>query len=1038
MGGPTTTGSISTHVPVTGGGRTDPRAKADPSRIGLADRVTTAPSAPARAGLLRRIGNAIANGLGRLFSARGSVARGADVDVETRQLELQQSLHEVKDALLAPKATCDTIREALVCAGAAAQKMKPTDGACGELIHHTLLQIFASASPEQLGRIATRLCSPALAELQSELGHFDHAQQVFMGLEVALHAGVTRTVETNVRKQIGTAMDVLMAGGPATRVTDHLRLAFAAAVPLLKPRSLEAGTETNVEVRKTILNELGTLPDNEARRMLLMHLPRIELRDLDATAENSHEPIAQAIQSEIRLRPDRLSGGLQFRGQQFERHGTQEVLDRRAFLQDLSHVTRELATVHEHVRNFGSKTNSPPELNEVKRSVAATAQAVISSGRLDLNDLTAIEIRELTLAFSALGAAEAGNALLANVQREMLVQCCANLARSLEKLGNELIAGTAPENVLKRLTEATEAGRTLENTRSALGQTADKLRKWSSEKDLMAQWVVGLSEAERIALRAALSRPHFEPLLDDLAQAEGAAHTGREMGLVKQLREMGNLLSSLRESIEEELDIPRAQETAPPSEPMRRALSKLYGVELSRKRAKLNAGRFNPEQTEVVAKTLQRALSKDELKPAQVGTHMVTDLFRVDARRRVPQVWIVDATGASKPLIDPENWPSDLDDPDYSQRDARIAEGYERLIAFCGGDEQQARALVAHFNQQIVAGLDSACVREDSPLRLDDGTAGCPLENDRGGGHLAVDVTLSVGENGRTQLDVSYRTEGRNSLAPAQGGTPVFLSADSGVQMDFRAELDKSGALTLLNTPSYRFSLKRDEFQKYYAQPDVAFLREAPEAHAGLQDALIYARPLGEDYQITALRAADAFQRKPTVYNAASVMAECDRGGEKAAGLVSPEVRRKVDAELENRRQGVVAAFDGAVHAAELILVHSAKYSRVAHDDAKEFLSEVNRLHDMPAHRVQEEAENLHHLYLEQRPGVHLRGDRRTLAIDRQFAADTAQHLATQREAAAQPVFAPDLFGTLGDTVIERLETEVLPGMIDAVKRGEL
>jgi hypothetical protein len=996
----------------------------------------TAPSAPSRAGLLRRIGNAIANGLGRLFSARGSVARGADV--ETRQREFQQSLRGVKDALLAPDATCDTIREALLGAGTAAQKMKPTDGSCGELIHHTLQKILESASPEQVDRIVKQLRSAALADLQPDLQHHDHAQQVLIGLEVALHAEVTRTVETNVRKQISTAMDVLMAGGPAVRVTDHLRLAFAAAVPLVKRRSLNAGRETDVEVRKTILNELGTLPDNEARRMLLMHLPRTELRDLEASAENPDEPIAHALHSEIRLRPDRLSGDLQIRGQQFERHGTQGALDRRAFLQDLSHITRELATVHEHVRDFESKTNSPPELKEVKRSVAATAQAVIASGRLDLNDLTAIEIRELTLAFSALGAAEVGNALLADAQREMLEQCCVNLRRSLEKLGNELIAGTDPESVLKRLTEASEAARTLDYTRSALGHAADKLCTWSTKQDVIALWVVGLPDADRTALRAALSGPHFEPLQRDLIQAETTARRVREMGLSKQFCEMENLLSSLQRSIEEELDIPRAYETAPPSEPMRRALRKLYGFELFAKRARLNAGHFNTDQTEIVAKTLQRALSKDELKPAQVGTHMVTDLFRADARRRVPQVWIVDAAGASKPLIDPENWPTDLDDPDYRQRDARIAEGYGRLIAFCGGDEQQARALVAHFNQQIVAGLDSACVREDSPLRLDDGTAGCPLENDRGGGKLAVDVTLSVGENGRTQLDVSYRTEGRNMLVPAQGGIPIVLSADSSVQMDFRAELDNSGALTLLNTPSCRFSLKRDEFQKYYAQPDVAFLRGAPEAHAGLQDAIIYTRPLGKDYQITALRAADAFQRQPTVHNAAAVIAECDRGAEEAVGLVSPEVRKKVDAELQNRRQGVVAALDGAVHAAEHILAHSGKYSSIAVSDAKEFLSEVNRLREMPASRLQVEAERLHHLYLEQVAGQHTRGDRRTLAIDRQFAADTAQHLATQREAAAQPVFAPDLFGTLGDTVIERLETEVLPGMIDAVKQGKL
>ena len=82
----------------------------------------------------------------------------------------------------------------------------------------------------------------------------------------------------------------------------------------------------------------------------------------------------------------------------------------------------------------------------------------------------------------------------------------------------------------------------------------------------------------------------------------------------------------------------------------------------------------------------------------------------------------------------------------------------------------------------------------------------------------------------------------------------------------------------------------------------------------------MYARPLGKGYQITALRAAAVFQHRPTVQNAAGVIAECDRGGEEGAVLVSEEIREKVAAEVENKRQGVLAALDGAVNAAQQLV----------------------------------------------------------------------------------------------------------------------
>lgn len=1030
MGGQTIAASPATRAPVGMSGTMDPGNVAGPSRSALANRVTTAPSAPPRAGVLSRIGTAIVNGLKCLFSAKGSAARSPAP--EKLQREFQRSVDDVRDALFCAQATTETIRESLLAADAAATKLQAKGGTPGESIHQTFQQAFAGASTEQLGRIAKRLDGEAIAGLQSELIHQDHASQMLVRAHAALYAEMTARVESNVRNQLGAAIGLIDAGGPEARITEHLQLAFAAAVPLVKNQSLKFGYETDKEVRQTVLDELAKLP-KDTLHVVLSHLSFEDLGGLSVIARRSPPLVNEALAAEIVARPKRLTADLQVRTQQFvERYGSDKPIDRSTFLRELSGITRKIADVNQHVR--GLAPVSLPELQDVKRTLTTTLQQIIASGKVDLTDLMAIEISELTSAFSALDAAQIGTELLGDVQHQMLRRCCDNLERSLEKLGTDLISGRDPEAVLKRLAEAATAAMKLESTRHTLRHAPDNLLKYSSARDIVEQWFAGTTAPEKDSLHAVLRGPGIKSLMNDLDQVAYAARAQRE---VNPFQEMRSLLEGMQDVANVVMgDSPRRTDAATLSpELMRKGLSKLYGVEITGEHTTLNAGRFNADQTEVVAKSLERPLSAGDLKPARLGTHTVPDNFLLDARRRVPQIWIPNASGGNTPLIDHEDWPSDLHDPDYKSRDARIAAGYERLIAFCGGDEEKARAIATHLNQQIVAGLDTACMREDSPLRLEDGTAGCVLENDRGGGHLEVDVNLSIGENGRPQFEVGYSTEGRNSLAPARGGMPIILSGDSAVHMNFRAELGSSGALTLLNTPSYSFSMKTDEFQKPYEFPNAAQLRSVPESHAALLDALIYAQPLGKDYQIKALRALDVFERSPTVNNAAAVIAECDRGGLE----VSEELRKKVDAELANMRVGVLAAFDGPVAAARHILTHQGKYSGVAYFDAKEFVAEVERLKDMPLAGLLEAAEKLHELYLKQPPGGHRRSDDdRTLPIDREVAVNTRVQLTTQRHETARGRFASDAFGNLSETLTQRIDTEVLPGLIDAVKRGEI
>ncbi|WP_129781716.1 hypothetical protein [Peristeroidobacter soli] len=1013
----------------------------EPVRSGLTNRVSTAPSTPPRAGFLRNIGRAVVNALSRLFAGpQTNVARLSNS--EKRQLEFQQSLHGLRDALLAPNATKDSIKDALLATEASARMLQKQDGSTGKLIQRTFQELFSKASPEEQGRIATALRSDQVAEAQAELCHNDRAIQVLMGAEVALHGEITRSVQSNVQQQIDAAVNVMKLGGPAARITDHLRLAFAAAVPQVKPGTLPPGYPTDTEVHTAILSSLMKVPDPQLRSTLLSHLNDQDLCSLHEAAQGLGEaPIKRELENELQERPQRLATSVRLRARELEqRHGAAGAFERKTFLREVSAIARGLTAVDQHVSRYNALVSTPPELAQVRQSVLAVLKETITSGKLDLNDLMAIEIRELTSAFGALGASEVGNTLLTEAQGKMLRQCCHELEGSLDKLGKELMSGKDPAQLLKTLTEAAEKATQLNETRHTLGPVAKQLLEGSTVRDVVAQWYSGLPEDGQLKLVAALSGPHFKPLTADLFQAHSAAQDAKETKLATQFLQMAQLLNDIEEGIREELTEPPAEThaAAPASEPTRQALGQLYGVTLSGQQATLKAGHFNPEQTEAVAQRLGQPLTVSDLKCVRVGTQIVAGNFREDARRRTPNIHLANADGTRTPLVDHTNWPAE-DDTDYSKRDARIAEGFVRLTEFCGIDA--AQSLVVHLNQQIAAGLGTACSRDGSPLHLEDGTAGSILENTAGGGKVDIDVTISKGDNGQLALDVTYRAEGRNTLAPVDGGEPIMLSPDSTVQMDFRAQLNSDGTLSLLNTPSYRFSLKRDDFPKHYAPPTVASLREAADGSSVLDDTLIYAQSVGKEYQITTLRAANAFERQPTLQNAIAVMTECDRGGEQAEGLISPEVRQKVRAAAENSKQGILASLAMAESTAMQIVQHPGDFAGIPATTAyraRAFLEALNELKGKSGAELLEGAERLYHEFIEQPEAGSGRPAGDTLPLDPEVREDIGRQLAAQRQSLTQHAFSPDLFGPLTATLDERIEAEVLPGLIDAVKRGDI
>jgi hypothetical protein len=174
---------------------------------------------------------------------------------------------------------------------------------------------------------------------------------------------------------------------------------------------------------------------------------------------------------------------------------------------------------------------------------------------------------------------------------------------------------------------------------------------------------------------------------------------------------------------------------------------------------------------------------------------------------------------------------------------------------------------------------------KDSPLQLANGTPGTFQLSDDPGAKNDVEITYSMGANGRPQIDVSYRASGRMFFfPPVKEGEGLdqegrhYLSPESYVQTSFRAELSPDGSLVLLGPPSYDFDLELDGFEKKYARPTVQQLSEAPDDSEMLQDVLKYIHDTGmQRNPVLLLRELDAYERDPSLQRADDLIRKLDK-----------------------------------------------------------------------------------------------------------------------------------------------------------------
>jgi hypothetical protein len=215
-----------------------------------------------------------------------------------------------------------------------------------------------------------------------------------------------------------------------------------------------------------------------------------------------------------------------------------------------------------------------------------------------------------------------------------------------------------------------------------------------------------------------------------------------------------------------------------------------------------------------MASLFEKPMSPDEQTLVTVGARTVGENFYQDAIRNFGYRL------ADGPLMDTQNKPVPLalpvpgDDEHEEKLKTWVAQGYERLIQMCGGNEKEARALTLCAHQGVLAGFFFACPQDtNSPLlHLPDGTPGLHVKNpDTQENVELTELTFSIGQNGRPQIEVNYRLSGGGSFLRLDTGVTSQLSPESYSEAQFRGELGPDGALILLGDPSCRFDLRLAE-----------------------------------------------------------------------------------------------------------------------------------------------------------------------------------------------------------------------------------
>ncbi len=933
---------------------------------------------PRAGGICQRLGNlmrsiahsfrSVPGAVARLVSPRRWEAAAAD----TLRSYLIQTYHLMED-----NAHPDRIRDALLTTSNA---MDRAGGKLRQQALNDVREGLEVARDEELKSAVEFLRGPAISDqpaaidsVQRGLRDRPSAEKLLMEIEATINDELARRLQFSVGGLVGSARDLTRVGESSQRIAEEFHRAVELANssgPYIEgdPLVLNGLLALPSDDRKRLLQHISS--EDLARLEPVLRLDSEEDQTAPARIRDPRE--IETAGMIVEARTARLTERFAACHQQLcEPPADSAPLAGNALLNQLAAAATALRELETHRALHRLPILGKTQFVLQRSQIRSAAMAALESGHLDPSKLRGAQLLRLSRALHTLGIHDRAGPKLQAAEQEHLDRCRTVFQ---EKLGAlvQLCSGNEAAPLLHALSGLEDASRALQSASLAfnpgteapaesssiapglLDSTSKRLPQDGpssaihapgSESPLVTSVIGELPPSTRASLLArAFSEPETQALISSLQVGAHLARHGRETLMADRFDNMARLYKEVSrecaagqaslslEDPQDSLEDPQENPAPAPGTPLdhqkfaaanlteatRRALGDAYALSVPADAApSLQAGHFDPEQTQTMARVLEAPLSAAQQRdPATVGRYEMSRHFFGDAARQFslyvddasqdqasPDLAVpamrspsreatANASPGGRPLIDwsgPGPSESRIQElgvsPDAAvnlhvdlQTLARITDGYSRLVEFCGGDEAQARTLAHHLNQSVMAGLAETCATS-KPFSLPSGVRGYVLDGTTWSapdGKKAADhktsITLSIGENGRPQLDVDDRIEGRAPFIDVDGKMR-YLSADSYVQTHFRAELTENGSLRLLEAPSFGFNLERDDFQKPYPPPTIELVEGLAADDALVQDVLQYANTNGMGHHVYTLRALAAFEHEPTLANANAVVA---------------------------------------------------------------------------------------------------------------------------------------------------------------------
>ncbi len=483
------TSDIRTHYPPTveirsSTARTSATAAAgDIPSSSLSGRARAEPARGARAPFLQQLG-AMFKSLVRRFRPAGAeggqllAARQGDVTSRWEANDpFARSIEQTCNVIKSPSASPEDIRAELLGAERAANGLKRARGG-PQAVLDSLGQALRSVSEQDLTRVAKALRGTEVAEAQKQLRDPDHphpgAEKLLVQIETAINRELIQRLETPIQEAVSTALAGIGDHARSEHIADQFHHAFDIAVPLAKLGALHLNEACQLEVDRLVMRQLDALPEDDRKAILRnvrsadlarLHARSADLIELRRARGQQDSTTVDMVRSEIEGRPLRL----------FERFLKchQQLCDpprplaSHAFLNGLAATASALEEFNTHHELHGIPTprmqQSFAELR--KRQVQSAVTAAVDSGHLDPSRLSGAELLRLSRGLNALGIHGYGNARLHEAQQAHVEHCRAALQEKLEVLVRGLVGGSGPAPMLHALGE-------LEDASSALRQAS--------------------------------------------------------------------------------------------------------------------------------------------------------------------------------------------------------------------------------------------------------------------------------------------------------------------------------------------------------------------------------------------------------------------------------------------------------------------------------------------------------------------------------------------------------------------------------------